>query len=223
MALRRPGRPVRHDDQRVAHVPELGPDQRVEPVLRVHAPRRLGVQPRLAQPDEVPPRGRRARRRGLRARGRHGLPRAGDPRRLLELPDARDRAEREGLPPARPRLREPRRAPHGARAPVRLGRGPRLRGGGDRAHDRPRVPEVGRDRRAHGPVRRLPAERGRDARRDRQAPRGGREHRGLGHGAGGPPGRGAPVVGRRARTWASSRASGTRRRPCSRPPGRSAS
>ena len=33
VALRRPGRPVRHDDQRVAHVPELGPHQRVEPVL----------------------------------------------------------------------------------------------------------------------------------------------------------------------------------------------
>ena len=29
LALRRPGRPVRHHDQRVAHVPELGADQRV--------------------------------------------------------------------------------------------------------------------------------------------------------------------------------------------------
>ena len=33
VALRRPGRPVRHDDQPVAHVPELGADQRVQPVL----------------------------------------------------------------------------------------------------------------------------------------------------------------------------------------------
>ena len=33
VAVRRPGHPVRHDDQLVAHVPELGPDQRVEPVL----------------------------------------------------------------------------------------------------------------------------------------------------------------------------------------------
>ena len=33
MALRRSGRPVRHDDQPVAHLPELGPDQRLEPVL----------------------------------------------------------------------------------------------------------------------------------------------------------------------------------------------
>ena len=33
VGVRRPGRPVRHDDQRVAHVAEHGPDQRVEPVL----------------------------------------------------------------------------------------------------------------------------------------------------------------------------------------------
>ena len=47
--------------------------------------------------------------------------------RLLVVPDARDRAEREGLPPARARLREPRRAADGARAPVRLRRGSRVR------------------------------------------------------------------------------------------------
>ena len=41
LALRRSGRPVRHDDQRVAHLPEVGPDQRVEPVLGVHARGRL--------------------------------------------------------------------------------------------------------------------------------------------------------------------------------------
>ena len=147
LEVRRPGRPVRHDDQLVAHAPEHGPHQRVQPVLGVHVDRRQRVQPRVDQPDEVPPRGRRPRRRGLRAHGRHRLPRAGDPRRLLELPDARDRAEREGLPPARPRLREPRRAPHVARAPVRLRRGPRVRRRDHRAHDRPRLPQVGRDRR----------------------------------------------------------------------------
>ena len=56
VALRRPGRAVRHDHQRLAHVPELGPHQRVEPVLGVHARRRLGLQPRVDQPHEVPPR-----------------------------------------------------------------------------------------------------------------------------------------------------------------------
>ena len=55
LALRRPGRPVRHDDQPVAHVAELGPHQRVQPVLGVHARRRLGLQPRVAEPHEVPP------------------------------------------------------------------------------------------------------------------------------------------------------------------------
>ena len=33
LALRRSGRPVRHDDQPLAHLPGVGPDQRVEPVL----------------------------------------------------------------------------------------------------------------------------------------------------------------------------------------------
>ena len=32
LALRRSGRAVRHDDQRLAHVPELGSDQRFQPV-----------------------------------------------------------------------------------------------------------------------------------------------------------------------------------------------
>ena len=147
VGVRRPGRAVRHDDQLVAHAAEHGPHQRVEPVLGVHVDRRLGVQPRVAEPDEVPPRGRRARRRGVRARVRRRVPRAGDPRRLLVVSDARDRAEREGVPPARPRLREPRRAADGARAPVRLGRGPRVRGRDHGADDRARVPQVGGDRR----------------------------------------------------------------------------
>ena len=95
VGVRRSRRAVRHDDQLVAHAPEHGPHQRVEPVLGVHVDRRLRVQPRVAEPDEVPPRGRRARRRGVRARGRRRLPRAGDPRRLLVVSDARDRAQRE--------------------------------------------------------------------------------------------------------------------------------
>ena len=194
----RPGRAVRHDDQQVAHAPEHGPHQRVQPVLGVHVDRRLRLQPGLAEPAQVPPRGRRARRRGVRARGRRRLPRAGDRGRLLVVPDARDRQEREGLPPARPGLREPRRAADGARAPVRLGRGPRLRSRDHGADDRPRLPQVGGDRRPHGPVRRLPAERRRDDRRDVDAPRGGRQHRELGRRAEGPARRGAQGLGRGA-------------------------
>ena len=55
-----------------------------------------------------------------------------------------------------------------------------------------------RDRRPHGLVRRLPAERGRDARRDLDAPRRGREHRDVRHGARRPARRRAQGVGRRA-------------------------
>ena len=63
LALRRSGRPVRHDHQPLAHLPGVGADQRLQPVLRVHARRRLGLQPGLDQPDEVPPRGRQLRHR----------------------------------------------------------------------------------------------------------------------------------------------------------------
>ena len=40
--------------------PNTGPHQRQQPVLRVHAPRQLGVQPRQHQPAEVPRRRRAA-------------------------------------------------------------------------------------------------------------------------------------------------------------------
>ena len=89
LALRRSGRPVRHDDQRLAHLPEHGADQRVQPVLGIHARRRLGLQPRLDQPPEVPARGRHLRRGRLRAHRRRRLPGPGDRRRVLELPDRR--------------------------------------------------------------------------------------------------------------------------------------
>ena len=88
LAVRRSGRPVRHDDQQLAHAPEHEPHQRVEPVLGVHVDRRQRLQPRLAEPDEVPPRGRRARRRGVRACGRRHVPRAGDRGRQLVVSDA---------------------------------------------------------------------------------------------------------------------------------------
>ena len=64
VAVRRPRPAVRHDDQRLAHVVEHGAHQRVEPVQRVHVPRRLGVQPRVAEPAQVrEPRRQRQRRR----------------------------------------------------------------------------------------------------------------------------------------------------------------
>ena len=51
-----PGHAVRHHHQPVAHRVQHRPDQRVQPVLGVHAPRQLGLQPGQPQPAEVPPR-----------------------------------------------------------------------------------------------------------------------------------------------------------------------
>ncbi len=53
LGVRRPGHAVRHDGQRLAHLPEHGSDQREQSVLGVHVPRRFGVQSGVDQPDEV--------------------------------------------------------------------------------------------------------------------------------------------------------------------------
>ena len=107
--------------------------------------------------------------------------------------------------------------------PVRLGRGSRVRGRDHRAHDRPRLPQVGRGRTQDGPVRRLPAERSRDDRRHREASRGGRQHRPLAPRC---PTTSCRPHGARGTTRSSSArcpASATRRPPSSHRPGRSAS
>ena len=120
VGVRRPGDAVRHDDQPVAHRLQHRPDQRQQPVPRVHAPRQLGVQPREHQPAAVPRRRRPLRRRGLQAHHRGDVHRAGDPRRQRRLPDRADRRDQPHVPPARPRLREPRRAADGAGHALRL-------------------------------------------------------------------------------------------------------
>jgi hypothetical protein len=66
LALRRSRRAVRHDDQPLAHLPQLGSDQRQQPVQRVHVPRRHGLQPGQHQPDEVPPETARSTSSGSR-------------------------------------------------------------------------------------------------------------------------------------------------------------
>ena len=53
LALRRSRHAVRHHDQPLAHLQEHGAHQRLESLLRIHVPRRHGVQPGVAQPDEV--------------------------------------------------------------------------------------------------------------------------------------------------------------------------
>ena len=77
--------------------------------------------------------------------------------------------------------------------------GRRVRGSGHGADDGSRVPQVGADREADGPVPGLPAERGGDARRDLEAPGGGRQHPAHRDAAGRPAARRAAGMGRRAR------------------------
>ena len=223
MALRRSRRPVRHDDQPVAHLAELRPDQRVQPVQRVHARRRLGLQPGLDQPDEVPPPGRHARRRALQPHRRRRVPGPGDHRRAVELPDGGDRRQRARLPAARAGLRQPRRVPDEQRPRLRLRRRARLRRRRDGADDRPRLPAVGEGRRGHRPVRPLRREPRGAQQRHADAPRRvlrdpGRQLRGRGAARRGPGG-----VERGGRASASSTATATPRRRCSPRRGRSRS
>ncbi len=66
--------------------------QRVEPVLRVHVPRRLGLQPVEREPDQVPPRGRLVRRRGLPPRRAASSSSRRRSSSTSRVPDAEDRA-----------------------------------------------------------------------------------------------------------------------------------
>ena len=128
--LRRSGHAVRHHRQRLAHLPEHGAHQREQPVLRVHVPRRLGVQSLVDQPDEVRQgRGREFDVVGFETACRTMITGAGDPGRQLQLSDAGDREEQPRLSSARSRLRQPRRAADVARPALRQRCRSRLRGG----------------------------------------------------------------------------------------------
>ena len=131
LGLRRSGRAVRHDDQPLAHLPEFGADQRLEPLLRVHVPGRHGLQPGQHQPDEVPPRGRHVRFRALQGDLPAGVHRPGDPGRPRQLPDAADCRQQPSFPAAGVGLLEPGQPDHGQRHSLRLRRGPRAVRSGD--------------------------------------------------------------------------------------------
>ena len=53
LGLGRSRRPVPHDHQRLAHLPGVGADPRLQPVLGIYVPRRHGVQSGLAEPAAV--------------------------------------------------------------------------------------------------------------------------------------------------------------------------
>ena len=54
LGLGRSRPPVPHDHQRLAHLPGVGADPRLQSVLGIHVPRRHGVQSGLAEPPAVP-------------------------------------------------------------------------------------------------------------------------------------------------------------------------
>ena len=99
--------------------PEFGADPRLQSVLRVHVPRRHGLQSRFAQPLAVPRFGQQGvRRQGLRARDPPVDADARDLGRDGAVPVQGDRAPVVRLPHARPRLRQYRRPPHVVGHPV---------------------------------------------------------------------------------------------------------
>ena len=120
----RPAIPLHH--QRLAHLPGVGSDHRVEPVLGIHVPRRHRLQSRLDEPARLPRQGPRPgraahlRRRRLRARraavDRGARDRGADGAVPLEA----DRAALLRVPHARPRLRQCRRPADVGRHPLRL-------------------------------------------------------------------------------------------------------
>ena len=167
--MRRPGHAVRHHDQPLAHRGQHRAHQRLEPVLRVHAPRQLGVQPREHQPPEVPRRRRHLRRPRVRAHRRGDVHRAGDPGRQRRLSHREDRRDHAQVPPARPRIRQPRRVAHGAGHGVRLRRRSRMGRRDHRAHDRACLCHERAHRRPDGPVRRVRGQCRADARRPSDA------------------------------------------------------
>ena len=106
---------------------------------------------------------------------------------------------------------------------VRLGRGPRALRRDHRAHDRPRLPHVGRGGRRARAVRALRGEPRPAQPRDAQAPRGGVRDRRLADRRRGAARARRGARGTRRSSSASGTATATRRRPCSPPPGRSRS
>ena len=148
LGLGRSRHPVPHHHQRLAHLPEVGADPRVQPVLGIHVPRRHGLQPGLAEPDDVPRRRQALRRRRLRAR----LPAVDHRARNLgadgAVPVQEDRRAVLSLPHAGPGLRQHRRLPDGVRHSLRQPRGPRHLRRALGHHDRRRLRHLGRDGRA---------------------------------------------------------------------------
>ena len=220
--LRRSRHPVRHHDQPLEPGQGVGPHQLEQPVLRVHVPRRHGLQPREPEPDEVRRRGRRAstsRRSAARRRSRSS------PRRSWSTTPTIRRAQIA----RNSHLYRPLGLGYAnlgallmsSGLPYDSDEGRNLAAAITVADVRRGLPHQRRDRRGDGPVRALPQNREPLPRGDRDA-QGGRR--------GGPAdGRARDLLAAARASWArrSSSAGGTatrtRRSPCSRRPARSPS
>ncbi len=217
LALRRSGRAVRHDDQSLAHLPELGSHQRQQSVFGVHVPGRHGLQSGQHQLDEVPPRRRRVRCRAVHGRLPPVLHRPGDPGRSRQLSDRPDRGQQPSLPTAGIGLFESGQPDHVQRPAVRFGR--RLRD--LRSHDRHAARRGESDQHRNGgggrPLRRVRREPRAVPARDANASRRGRGDQRRR--ARLPEGRRPSVLGRVLRTRPASTASATPRPRCWRPTG----
>ena len=170
----RPAIPLDH--QRLAHLPGLGSDHRVEPVLGIHVPRRHRLQSRLDEPARLPGQGPRPgrgahlRRRRLRACGAAVDGGARDRGADGAVPLEADRAALLRIPHARPRLRQCRRPPDVRRHPLRLGRRPPDLRHADLDPHRHQLCDVGGDGEGARPLPRLQEEPRGDAARDAQPP-----------------------------------------------------
>ncbi len=154
LGVRRPGSPVRRHHQRVAHLPGERPDQRLQPLLRVHVPRRHRLQPGLLNLVKF-----------LGEDGNFDIETFRHAVRLwtmvLEIsvlmasfPIAPHRRAQLPLPHPRPRLRQHRFAADAAGHPLRLGQGPLHLRRHHRHHDRRVLRHLGRDGRRARPLRR---------------------------------------------------------------------
>ncbi len=150
--------------------PEFGADRRLQSVLRVHVPRRHGLQSRFAQPAAVPrSREQGVRRQGLRARDPALDADARDLGRDGAVPFEGDRAAVVRLPHAWPRLRQYRRPPDVVGHSLRQRRGQGDLRRLDRDPHRARLCDFGRDRRQKRRLPRTQVQCGCDAARDPQS------------------------------------------------------
>src|SRR5690606_12325101 len=97
---------------RVAYLSGLRTDQRLESLLRIHVPRRHGLQPGVAEPYDLPAGRRPLRYRGLSPRSADLDPRARDLRDDGAIPLAEDCGALVRIPYPRPGLRKSWRFAH---------------------------------------------------------------------------------------------------------------